>query len=112
LTTKLWSQRLYPEHKPQYPYWFDKAIADRAADLYIVASPDTPWVGDTHRQWSNESVATRRNGFFHKIVGELSDLNRNFVVVSGADYESRIGQAKTAVMTHIFKGMDYGFGAK
>lgn len=112
LTTKLWSQRLYPKHKPQYPKWFDDVIADRTYDLYIIANPDTPWVPDVHRQWSSESSDNRRQGFYHKIAGELSDLGKNFVVVSGTDFDDRIEQAKAAVTQHIFKGKDYGFGKK
>lgn len=112
LTTKLWSQRLYPDHKPQYPKWFDQVIADRPADLYIIANPDTPWVPDAHRQWTVESSENRRNGFFRKIEGELSDLGRNYVIVSGADFNDRTEQAKAAIMQHIFKGRNYGFGVK
>lgn len=111
LTTKMWSQRLYADHAPSYPKWFDGVIAARHYDLYLLCKPDTPWIPAEHRQWSAESAQNRRQDFFKALEDELKSLQRNYTVISGADFGARFEQAKNAVMQDVFKGKDYGFGA-
>jgi len=107
ITTKLWSRRLYDE---KYPPVLDRMIAQHDYDLYILANTDPAWVPDAHRLWESESLQNRRMGLHRKIEGELCDLNKKHVVITGTDWDSRFEQAKAAVIQHIFHGKNYGFG--
>ena len=82
-------------------------------DLYLVANTDVPWVADTHRQWEDESRDGRRKAFEHRLKGELLARDKEFIEITGDDFEDRFIQARDAIIKHAFKGKTYAdFGLK
>lgn len=87
LTTLLWSDLLFGAH--------DAALEELAArhthDLYLLASPDVPYVEDAVRYAPRERAA-----FFERMRGELEARKRPYVVVEG-NWETRRARAVAAV---------------
>ena len=87
LTTLLWSDLLFGEH--------DAALEELAArqthDLYLLTSPDVPYVQDAVRYAPKERAA-----FFERLRAELGARKRTYVVLEG-DWETRRARAIAAV---------------
>jgi NadR type nicotinamide-nucleotide adenylyltransferase len=80
---KVWLLDLYYE----YPDWIDKKIDERKYDLYLLTSPDIPFIPDKVRE-----NPTRREYFFNWYKKELDERKLNYIVISG-DYEFRFAKA-------------------
>ena len=87
LTTLLWSDHFFGAH--------DAALEDLATrhvhDLYLLTSPDVPYVQDTVRYAPEERAA-----FFEKMRAELEARKRRYVVLEG-DWAARRARAIAAV---------------
>jgi NadR type nicotinamide-nucleotide adenylyltransferase len=87
LTTLLWSDLLFGEH--------DAALEELAArhthELYLLTSPDVPYVQDAVRYAPKERAA-----FFDRLRSELESRKRRYVVLEG-DWQTRKARAIAAV---------------
>ena len=61
------------------PAWIEKAITDKEYDLYLLTSPDLPFVHDPVRE-----NADRRNYFFTLYKQELEKRSFSFSIIQGA----------------------------
>jgi NadR type nicotinamide-nucleotide adenylyltransferase len=87
LATLLWSDLLFGAHDAEL-----EALASRHVhDLYLLASPDVPYVADSVRYAPDERAA-----FFERLRGELDRRGRNYVVLEG-DFAQRTARAIEAV---------------
>jgi NadR type nicotinamide-nucleotide adenylyltransferase len=93
LTTRLWSEFLYGSATPMVK----RAALDTDYDLYLVTSPNTPFVPDVHRK---EGLVDRE-AFFMRTINSLKALQRHYVVIDENDWDSRIEQAVAAVESNI-----------
>ncbi len=109
ITTSVWSNTLYGK----VPSAVKEMANEVDYDLYLVANTDVPWVADTHRQWEDESRDGRRKAFEHRLKGELLARDKEFIEITGDDFEDRFIQARDAIIKHAFKGKTYAdFGLK
>ena len=74
------------------PDWLSKASAERAADLYLVANTDIPWMEDPGQRDGPHVRAAVHT----RLVEELRRRNLPFRLVSGT-IEQRLQQAARAV---------------
>jgi HTH-type transcriptional regulator, transcriptional repressor of NAD biosynthesis genes len=86
-TTMLYSQ-LYVGRCPD---WVREEAERRAYDLYLLTSPDTPFVADPQRNHPD-----RRSWFFERCAEWIERRSARCVVVSGS-WESRFDTARAAV---------------
>lgn len=103
LTTKVWSDTLYSE----VPASVEEHCDHANYDLYLVANPDVEWKPGVHRQWEDESKQERRLAFNSRIIDELNAAGKQFIEITGNDYEDRFVQAKDAIINHVFKGREF-----
>ncbi len=93
LTTLLWSDLLFGAHDEEL-----EALASRHVhDLYLLTSPDVPYVADTVRYAPDERAA-----FFDRLRGELDRRGRKYVVLEG-DFAQRTARAIEAVGALLVK---------
>ncbi len=93
LTTLLWSDLLFGAHDEEL-----EALASRHVhDLYLLTSPDVPYVADTVRY-----APDARAAFFERLRGELDRRGRKYVVLEG-DFGQRTARAIEAVGALLVK---------
>ena len=85
ITTTLWAETLHG-HCPE---WIRSEAQRRHYDLYLLLSPDTPWVDDPQRFHPQQR---ERQRFFARCEASLRRWSRRYAVISG-DWESRFAQA-------------------
>ena len=94
LSTLLWSDLLFGAHDPEL-----EALASQGShDLYLLTSPDVPYVQDAVRYAPAERAA-----FFDRMRAELDARKRPYVVLEGAFAKRReraIGAIAELVGTH------------
>jgi len=83
----LWSRRLYG----QAPAWLEEHVEKRFQDLYLVTTPDIPYVGHADFDEPQERAA-----FFEACLAELDIRGRPYVRIQGPR-EERFEQARAAV---------------
>lgn len=66
----------------------ESIINSQLFDLYIILSPDVPWVDDGTRDFP-----TGRFEHFEKIKSELKKYNKDYFVIDGDNYEDRFIKA-------------------
>ncbi len=87
LTTQIWHEHYFGSCPPE----IRQTASDRAADLYLLCSPDVPWVADglrdsvSHRQW-----------FHQRYQSELDARALPYVVLAGP-FDQRLADAVAAV---------------
>ena len=72
--------------------WIETALRERAADLYLLAGIDVPWVADRDQR----DRGTRRNEMQDLFRDALRDLDVPFVAISGTN-EERLRSAIRAI---------------
>jgi NadR type nicotinamide-nucleotide adenylyltransferase len=87
LATLLWSDALFGDHDAE----LDAFASVQSHHLYVLASPDVPFVADAVRYAPGDRAA-----FFDRTKRELERRERRYVVVSG-DWESRRKMAVSAI---------------
>lgn len=87
---KIWADVVYGKREP----WLDERLDSKIADLYLLLSPDIPWVDDGMREYPNIDERERINELYIKL---LNDLNCNFSLISGSEYLDRFDQAVASV---------------
>lgn len=87
LTTLLWSDLLFGEHDDA----LEELAAEHTHDLYMLTSPDVPYVQDAIRYAPKD-----RPAFFDRLREELDARARRYVVLEG-DWEARRAKAIAAV---------------
>jgi NadR type nicotinamide-nucleotide adenylyltransferase len=87
LTTLLWSDLLFNTHDPA----LEELAARHAHDLYLLTSPDAPYVQDAVRYAPKDRAA-----FFDRMRAELGARKRRYVVLEG-DWQARRARAIAAV---------------
>lgn len=86
--TELINYKVWFEDKFQkVPYWLEAEILKRKYDLYLLTSPDLPWVHEAVRENPH-----RREYFFNLYKKELEKRNFDFKIVSSSG-ESRLAMA-------------------
>jgi HTH-type transcriptional repressor of NAD biosynthesis genes len=87
LLSQVWSEFLFNGVSPEL-----QALADKQHfDLYLLLSPDLPWVADTVRYLPHQ-----RQEFFERCRTLLEDTKRPYVIISGSG-DARLQNALNAV---------------
>lgn len=89
IVTQIWAE-IYFEYCPQ---WILTAGHERPYDLFLLLSPDIPWVDDGTRGFREI-----RQAQWKRLKEELESRNLPYVSISG-DFEERFQQAVRAVKT-------------
>lgn len=87
LVIKVWSDVKYGRHHP----WIREQLEKNPANLYLLCSPDIPWVFDPLREHPNQ-----RDFLFEVYQNELKSLHLPYVIVGG-NLDSRIACATSAI---------------
>ncbi len=93
LATLLWSDLLFGGHDPE----LEDLAARHTHDLYLLTSPDVPFVADAVRY-----APAERSAFFDRLRAELDRRGRRYVVLEG-DFASRTARAIEAVTSLVAK---------
>ena len=77
--TELINYKIWFEDKfNKVPEWLEEEIEKRKYDLYLLTSPDLPWIAENVRE-----NPTRRKYFFDLYLQELEIRNFRFRIISG-----------------------------
>jgi NadR type nicotinamide-nucleotide adenylyltransferase len=87
INTKIWYESL--ENKPHD--WIEQAIHDHPYDLYLLTSPDIPWVNDPLRENHGKGKY-----FFNVFEKHLTNYNLPYKIVIGKGEERN-----TCAMNHV-----------
>lgn len=90
---KVWCEEQFSSS----PEWFTQMIETSPYDLYLLTSPDIPWVADPLRENPGKG-----HYFFERYKQELELFNLNYAVVSGLDAQ-RFTAAVKAVEEYLQK---------
>lgn len=88
ITTEFWSRHYFGS----CPEWIAAESRRRRADLYLLTTPDVPWVPDAIRDRPAQRVEIHR-----ALKAELQSRLFPFVPVSGSDWAFRFQRARDAV---------------
>ncbi|HON17624.1 MAG TPA: ATP-binding protein [Salinivirgaceae bacterium] len=89
IITKIWYEWVFK----QLPVDFKNILVELRFDLYLLCSPDIPWIPDPVRENGGEA----RNKLFDEYKNELQRFGYNFRIVEG-DGQQRINCA----LSHLF----------
>lgn len=82
LTLHIWSKYVYNVIDEK----IIQNILNQPADLYILLTPELPWVQDGMREYPD----IKQREFIHQIyVATLEELGLNYAIVDGSAYEDR-----------------------
>jgi HTH-type transcriptional regulator, transcriptional repressor of NAD biosynthesis genes len=98
ITTRIYSRHYYENRCPGR---VDQIIelADNRNDLYLLLTPDVPWIPDTSRDLGSPHI---RQLMFQRFKNELENRSLPFVIISGNDWDQRLRDAIAAINTRIF----------
>ncbi|MBS1944503.1 MAG: ATP-binding protein [Bacteroidetes bacterium] len=88
ITIRIWGEEKYGRSDP----WIFKQTEDRAYDLWLLCTPDIPWVYDPQRENPHD-----RDRLFEVYRQTLERLKKPYAVISGEE-EERLNQAVNAIM--------------
>ena len=88
LATKIWSELLFGK----CPGWIKESAEQRTYDLYLVCSPNVPFVSDSQRYGGD-----RRQLSLERCVRELESRGRKYVLIDSPAWADRLEQAVQAV---------------
>lgn len=88
ITTQIYSATYYG-NVPTWPQW---VMDTNQYDLYLLATPEVPWVNDGTRD-----LGHIRQEMYRKFKKGLEDRNIPYTLISGNSYEDRNSQAIAAV---------------
>jgi NadR type nicotinamide-nucleotide adenylyltransferase len=74
IISKVWCEAVFNT----CPAWISENILSHPYDLYLLTSPDIPWVNDPLRE-----NPTRREFFFDWYEKELKSINANYIIIKG-----------------------------
>lgn len=75
IVTKVWFDYAFHE----VPEWLNQAIQNYPMDVYLLTSPDIPWIADSAR--SNGSDAIRQE-LFHRYEAEIEALGIPYYIIT------------------------------
>lgn len=96
IISKVWCEDVFNVS----PAWINKNIIDFKYDLYLLASPDLPWIPDPMRE-----NPERRQFFFEWYEKELKSIQANYTVIKGIG-EDRLKNCITAI-EKFFPGSEF-----
>ncbi len=88
ITIRIWGEEKYGRSNP----WIFKQTEERAYDLWLLCTPDIPWVYDPQRENPHD-----RDRLFEVYRQTLERLKKPYAVISGEE-EERLKQAVNAIM--------------
>lgn len=88
ITIRIWGEEKYGRSDP----WIVKQTEERAYDLWLLCTPDIPWVYDPQRENPHD-----RDRLFEVYRQTLERLGKRYAVISGEE-EDRLKQAVNAIM--------------
>jgi NadR type nicotinamide-nucleotide adenylyltransferase len=88
LSTLVYSNHYYGE----CPDWIEEALRDRAADLYLLAGIDLPWVADGDQRDRGD----RRDEMHELFRSALADRGLPFIEIHGS-HDERLAAALSAI---------------
>lgn len=96
IVTQIWSEVYFQGKCQSWIYWADH---ERRYDLFLLCTPDIPWVNDGLREFENQ-----REWMFNRLKEELTARGLPYVIIRG-DFESRTTMAIEAVESILVNGM-------
>lgn len=95
IATTVWYKWLFGECPEELKVEADKCDYD----LYLLTSPDVPWVDDVHRYIPEKNGEKREAGysFFEDCKAALEERGLKYIVVDGSSWEERTEKAIRAV---------------
>ncbi|HQW10944.1 MAG TPA: AAA family ATPase [Saprospiraceae bacterium] len=90
LVLKIWADVVYGKNES----WLDERLNNELADLYLLLSPDIPWVDDGMREYPDLNERERINELY---INLLNDLSCNYSLISGSEYSDRFDQAVSSI---------------
>jgi nicotinamide riboside kinase len=91
IMTKVWFDVVYGSS----PDWLDKFLTNAHIDLFLVCSPDIPWIADTVRENGGEM----RLKLFDRYCYEIKQYGFKYCIVEGFG-EVRLNNAIQILRTH------------
>jgi HTH-type transcriptional regulator, transcriptional repressor of NAD biosynthesis genes len=98
ITTSVYSRYYYENRCPHRVEQIIE-LPDNRNDLYLLLTPEVPWVADTSRDLGNPQT---RQLMFQLFKNELKNRSLPFITISGKDWDQRLHSAIAAVNYHIF----------
>ena len=97
ITTYLFAKKylMTPEDKNEVEKIAMNKAMNQIFDLYIVLSPDVEWVDDGWRIIRNRK---EREEWFEDTIRILTNLKRNYVVITGNDFYERYQKARQHIL--------------
>lgn len=83
IITKIWFSYCYN----QVPDFLTQQLEEKYFDLYLLCTPDLPWIPDKVREHGHD-----REYFFHLYKSEIEQLQKPFVIIDG-EGENRLQKA-------------------
>lgn len=93
IITKVWFELVYR----QVPLWLTRYIQENPVDLFLLCSPDIPWVADGIR----ENGGAMRKVLFQRYKTEIETLGHPFVIVTGSGQKRTQNAIELINQNHI-----------
>jgi len=90
IVIKLWSEIAF-NHTEK---WIDEYLLSNLADLYLICTPNIPWVQDGLREYP---ILQDRIDINQLYINTLHQYNCNFNLINDSDFSLRFQQAKNAI---------------
>jgi len=91
IITKVWFEVVYSKS----PVWIEEYIAEANIDIFLVCSPDLPWIADPVRENGGEM----RNRLFERYCLEIEKYGFKYEIVEGLG-EDRLNNALKHLQSH------------
>ena len=91
IITKVWFEMVYGKS----PVWMEVYITSANIDLFLVCSPDLPWIADPVRENGGEM----RNKLFERYCREIEKFGFEYEIVTGFG-EDRLNNACKHLQSH------------
>jgi len=92
IITKVWFQEVFNK----YPGWMDEEINAGKIDLFLVCSPDIPWIPDPLRENGGE----KREYLMNRYLEEIKKTGSNYSIIGGTGLD-RYQNALDAAAIHF-----------
>lgn len=103
ITTEVWAHYFLEK----CPKWIQEVNGSRPYDLFLLLSPDIPWVGDELRHFEQS-----RHEFFNKLKNLLEERNMPYEIIAGS-FEQRFEQAVRHIEEVVVRGKaELGIGKR
>jgi NadR type nicotinamide-nucleotide adenylyltransferase len=91
IITKVWFEVVYSKS----PVWIEEYIAEANIDIFLVCSPDLPWIADAVRENGGEM----RVKLFERYCREIDQYGFKYEIVEGSG-EDRLNNALKHLQSH------------